>query len=654
MTRRVSAAALLLLSACTLQRMTPSMSSGDAVDEHAAHMSAADLAAPATMPRDGGAGQQGTAGLPASAQTAAARLAATPRHGEWVKIPWTAGSADSLMAWIVYPKAGAKAPVVVVVHEIFGLSTWVRAVADQAAADGFIAIAPDFLSRVRGGPSSVELPSDTARRLIAGVDAAERNRAIIAAANYAMMQPAATQQYAVFGYCWGGSTTFYHAVHGGVKGYSGGVAFYGLPYMSGGSAATATAAAVPATVDADSLAKIKAPIMLLNGKRHHHPRRLGHPARLRKDGCRRGLRPDVRPGRRRLQPRGNQLPQRHGTPGRGRGRIGNLPRPAHEALHRPGRARGAVRKEPAVAQAPDERVGRRPQLLPLQEPRREAPRHHALRAVDGALLQRGQHRRRHRARGRCDNSRRSTEPRTTAILPAAEPAFAEPTGSNGIAIAPSNTKDRRALLLINPHTSFFFRAEAKMVSEEGLNAYGAVTWGQFFIYQGFNDRIGWMHTSSSADNIDEYLETIVKKDNDLLSIRPEERRLQARKVIVPYKTDTGMAQKEFTVYRTHHGPSFGRRRQVGEREAHGRAAQGAHAVLHEHQGEGPSRSSVRRWSSTPTRRTTRCTPTPTATSPTSTPISSRARHAVRLLTPGRRQQSCHRLEGRAHSLEETP
>jgi carboxymethylenebutenolidase len=167
----------------------------------------------------------------------------------------------------VYPKSSAKAPVVVVVHEIFGLSTWVRAVADQAAADGFIAIAPDFLSRVRGGPSSVELPADTARGLIRGVDAAERNRAIVAAANFAMMQPAATQKYAVIGYCWGGATTFMHAVHGGVKGFSGGVAFYGLPYMSGGSPATATASAVPARLDADSLAKIKVPVMLLNGSK---------------------------------------------------------------------------------------------------------------------------------------------------------------------------------------------------------------------------------------------------------------------------------------------------------------------------------------------------------------------------------------------------
>ncbi len=266
MTRRLAVVAALLLPACTVQRVVPSASRA-AMDDHAAHMSSADLMAPRTMPRAGDRQQQGTPGLPASAQSAAARLAATPRHGEWVKIAWEPGSRDSLMAWIVYPKSSAKAPVVVVVHEIFGLSTWVRAVADQAAADGFIAIAPDFLSRVRGGPSSVELPADTARGLIRGVDAAERNRAIVAAANYAMMQPAATQRYAVIGYCWGGQTTFMHAIHGGVKGFSGGVAYYGLPYMSGGSPATATAPAVPARIDADSLAKIKVPVMLLNGSK---------------------------------------------------------------------------------------------------------------------------------------------------------------------------------------------------------------------------------------------------------------------------------------------------------------------------------------------------------------------------------------------------
>src|SRR5499427_9183807 len=138
---------------------------------------------------------------------------------------------------------------------------------------------------------------------------------------------------------------------------------------------------------------------------------------------------------------------------------------------------------------------------------------------------------------------------------AALPVYAEPTGSNGAAIAPSNTVAHHALLLINPHTSFFFRAEAQMSSEEGLNAYGALTWGQFFIYQGFNDRAGWMHTTSSVDNIDEYLETIISKDGKLYyKYGNEERPVQVKKIVVPYKTGNGMAQKEFTVYRTQHGP----------------------------------------------------------------------------------------------------
>jgi carboxymethylenebutenolidase len=229
-------------------------------------MRVADLAAPST-PRVFDARAQGQAGIPPSNNSAAARLAASPRHGEWVKFPSAPGSADSIMAWIVYPSTREKAPVVVVVHEIFGLATWVRGVADQVAADGFIAIAPDFLSRVRGGPSSVELPGDSARRLIGPVGAEERNRVIAAAANYAMMQPAATQKYGVIGYCWGGQTVFMHAVNGGVQGYSGGVAFYGLGYLTGGQAATATTPAVPATVNADSMAKIRAPIMLLNGSK---------------------------------------------------------------------------------------------------------------------------------------------------------------------------------------------------------------------------------------------------------------------------------------------------------------------------------------------------------------------------------------------------
>ena len=145
-----------------------------------------------------------------------------------------------------------------------------------------------------------------------------------------------------------------------------------------------------------------------------------------------------------------------------------------------------------------------------------------------------------------------------ALVPAlaeAEGDAAEPTGSNGIAIAPANTVNGNALLLINPHTSFFFRHEAHVTSDEGLNAYGALTWGQFFIYQGFNETAGWMHTSSSVDNIDEFLETIVEREDGIYYLYgDEERPVETRQVTVSYKTGEGMAQREFTVYRTHHGP----------------------------------------------------------------------------------------------------
>jgi acyl-homoserine-lactone acylase len=131
----------------------------------------------------------------------------------------------------------------------------------------------------------------------------------------------------------------------------------------------------------------------------------------------------------------------------------------------------------------------------------------------------------------------------------------EPTGSNGMAIAPSNTANHHALLLINPHTSFFFRSELHMVSNQGLNAYGAVTWGQFFVYQGFNTRVGWMHTSSGVDAVDRYIETVEKVGNRFFyKFGNEERPLTATVVMVPYKTDHGLEVKKFTVYRTHHGP----------------------------------------------------------------------------------------------------
>ncbi|NYF91073.1 penicillin acylase family protein [Tunturiibacter empetritectus] len=131
----------------------------------------------------------------------------------------------------------------------------------------------------------------------------------------------------------------------------------------------------------------------------------------------------------------------------------------------------------------------------------------------------------------------------------------EPTGSNGMAIAPSNTANHHALLLINPHTSLFFRSELQMTSDEDLDAYGAVTWGQFFIYQGFNQRAGWMHTSSGVDAVDEYLETVEKKgDHFTYRYGNQQRPITAEQITIPYKTDHGMAEMKFTIYRTHHGP----------------------------------------------------------------------------------------------------
>ncbi len=145
--------------------------------------------------------------------------------------------------------------------------------------------------------------------------------------------------------------------------------------------------------------------------------------------------------------------------------------------------------------------------------------------------------------------------KTTAYAAPREGPIPEPRGSNGIAIGPANTASHNSLLLINPHTSFFFRSELQMSSDEGLNAYGAVTWGQFFIYQGFNDRAGWMHTSSGVDAIDEYLETVEKQgDRYFYRYGSGQRPMIVSEISVPYRTDRGMAEKKFTVYRTHQGP----------------------------------------------------------------------------------------------------
>jgi carboxymethylenebutenolidase len=180
----------------------------------------------------------GAQDLPAGAAEAEARLAASPRHGEWAVV--RSGS-DSVRAWVVYPERSTNAPVVLVVHEIFGLSHWIRAVADQLAADGFIAIAPDLLTMKAipvgedGAPSA-----DSARVAIRTLAPADVNRWLSAVAEYGMSLPSAKRAYGIVGFCWGGSASFGHAVASPALGAS--VVYYG------GSPEPAALAAVRAPV----------------------------------------------------------------------------------------------------------------------------------------------------------------------------------------------------------------------------------------------------------------------------------------------------------------------------------------------------------------------------------------------------------------------
>ncbi len=157
---------------------------------------------------------------------AAASLQASPRHAEWAMIPLAPGSKDSIAAFVVYPERRNNAPVVVVVHEIFGLSTWVRSVADRLAGDGFIAIAPDLLSIERGGATTDSMPYDQARAMIGKVTTDKMNAMVAAVGRYGMSLPAALKKYGVVGYCWGGSASFNHAIFG-AQGMSAAVVYYG-------------------------------------------------------------------------------------------------------------------------------------------------------------------------------------------------------------------------------------------------------------------------------------------------------------------------------------------------------------------------------------------------------------------------------------------
>ena len=127
--------------------------------------------------------------------------------------------------------------------------------------------------------------------------------------------------------------------------------------------------------------------------------------------------------------------------------------------------------------------------------------------------------------------------------------------SNGFAIAGDLTRSGNAMLLINPHTSFYFRGEQHVVSDEGLNAYGASTWGQFFVYQGFNENTGWMHTSTYVDFIDEFVEDVSEVDGQLMYRYGEEMRpVESWDVSLKYKDGDSVGERTFTLYRTHHGP----------------------------------------------------------------------------------------------------
>ncbi len=182
--------------------------------------------------------------LPPLEKDARARLEASPRHGEWVTVPAAMG--DKVEAWVVYPERKDPAPVVIVIHEIFGLSDWVRSVADQLAAEGFIAVAPDLLSgKGPGGKGSSALSVEEARRVNSGLEPAEVVSRLNAVAEWATKLPAAAARFGVVGFCWGGGMSFLYATE--QPRLSAAVVYYGVS---------------PA---AEALARVRAPVLGLYG-----------------------------------------------------------------------------------------------------------------------------------------------------------------------------------------------------------------------------------------------------------------------------------------------------------------------------------------------------------------------------------------------------
>lgn len=213
---------LALAAVSTALALTACAHHAVASDDHAGH----DSMPASTSPSASRDAAQQTAGLPAGAADAQSRLAKSPRHGEWVLVK--VGS-DSVRAWIVYPQVSTKAPVVVVVHEIFGVTSWARGVADQLAADGFIAILPDLLT----GKLAPNLDDSTliaqGPALIRTLDPADVQRKLDAVAQYAMSQPAAEKKYGIVGFCWGGGVSFAYAAHAGtMPAFGASVVYYGV------------------------------------------------------------------------------------------------------------------------------------------------------------------------------------------------------------------------------------------------------------------------------------------------------------------------------------------------------------------------------------------------------------------------------------------
>lgn len=188
-------------------------------DVHAGH-----AMTPAASPSTG-MPMAGDASLPAGSAGAATRIAASPRHGEYVMI--RTGPSDSVRAYVVYPERSTRAPVVLVVHEIFGLSTWIRGVADQLAADGYIAIAPDLLTgKATPAQGSDTLTQAVATATIRTLVMGDVQRQLAAIGSYGMSLPAAERRYGIVGFCWGGSTSFAHAV-ASPQGLGAAVVYYG-------------------------------------------------------------------------------------------------------------------------------------------------------------------------------------------------------------------------------------------------------------------------------------------------------------------------------------------------------------------------------------------------------------------------------------------